>query len=412
VKEERVRGLRLRFASSAVNHRALQLFGSRLPRLGGAGWMPWLQLARFDARALPGPDWLRVRPVLAGICGTDLALLTGRASAVMSPFTSFPAVLGHEVVGTVVEVGASVEAAAVGDRVVVDPVISCRVRGLDPCRECGDGHPATCLRATDGPISPGLLIGFCRDLPGAWGDEMLVHASQVHLVPPEVPDAVAVLVEPLSVALHAVLRAPPAGGSQVLVIGGGSMGLLVTAALRLLAPDAEVTVLTRHPLQARMAGRMGADRVVREGESGVMSVAGARGFRSLHGTTVYAGGFPFVYDCVGSRETLDLSLRVASPRGHVVVVGGPGVIGDLDWTLLWTRERTMIGSYVYAEEPSLDGRPHTFDVALGLLRDHHLPLGELVTHRFRLERWREAMAVNLKRGRVGVLKAVFEISGS
>jgi L-iditol 2-dehydrogenase len=410
VKPERIRGLRLRFASSAVNHRALQLLGSRLPR-AGSGWMPWLQLARFDSRPLPGRDWLRVRPTLAGICGTDMALLTGRASAVMSPFASFPAVLGHEVVGTVSEVGSSAGGIGLGERVVVDPVISCFVRGLEPCSECADGHASTCLRATDGPISPGLIVGYCSDLPGAWGDEMLVHASQVYRVPSEVSDEVAVLIEPLSVALHAVLQAAPSAGERALVVGGGTMGLLVTAALRMLGVAAEVSVLARHPLQVEMAERLGADAVVRGGEREAADSVGARAFRALTGETVYAGGFPLIYDCVGTRQTIDLALRLAAPRGRVVVVGGPGVVRNLDWTLLWVRERRVVGTYVYASEPSIEGRPHTFEEALRLVREHpELPLAELVTHRFALERWRDAMRVNLSRGASGALKTVFEVS--
>jgi L-iditol 2-dehydrogenase len=411
VTPERIRGLRLRFGSSAVNHRALQLFGSRLPKLG-SGWMPWLQLARFDPRPLPGADWLRVRPRLAGICGTDMALLTGKASAIMSPFSSFPAVLGHEVVGTVVEVGDGVDDIGLGERVVVDPVISCFVRGLEPCGECNDGHASTCLRATDGPISPGLIVGYCSDLPGAWGDEMLVHASQVYRVPASVADEVAVLVEPLSVALHAALQAAPSAGERVLVVGGGTMGLLVTSALRMLGVGARVSVLARHPLQVEMAERLGADALVR-GEREAADSVGARAFRALTGETVYSGGFPLVFDCVGSRQTLDLALRLTAPRGRVVILGGPGIVRDLDWTLVWVRERRLVGTYVYAAEPSLEGRPHTFEVALRLLREHpEVGLGELVTHRFPLERWRDAMRVNLSRGSSGALKTVFEVAGS
>ena len=96
------RGLRLRFGASATNQRALRLFGDRLPRLAG-GWMPWLELNRYDPPIPRADDWVRLRPTLAGVCGTDMALLTGHASAILSPFASFPAVLGHEVVGVVEE---------------------------------------------------------------------------------------------------------------------------------------------------------------------------------------------------------------------------------------------------------------------------------------------------------------------
>jgi L-iditol 2-dehydrogenase len=371
--------------------------------------MPWLQLASLPELPLPGPDWVRIEPVLAGICGTDMALLTGRATAAMSPFSSFPAVLGHEVVGRIVEAGPGVEGIGPGDRVVVDPVISCVVRGLEPCPQCRGGHAATCLRMADGPISPGFLVGYCRDLPGGWGDGMLAHASQLYPGPDGLSDEVAVLVEPLSVALHAVLGEPPASDADVLVLGGGSIGLLTLAALRLLRTGARVSVLARHDRQAQMAERLGADRVVRN-EADAAAVVGARPFRTLEAGTVYTGGFDVIYDCVGNRASLDLAFRLAAPQARVITLGGPLRIETLDWTPTWVRELRVVGAYVYGAEPSLDGRPHTLAVAL---RQHaeqpELPVGELVTHRFALERWREAMRVNLNRASAGALKTVFDV---
>ena len=371
--------------------------------------MPWLTLRRYDRRPLPGDEWVRVRPALAGICGTDLALLTGRASAAMSPFVSFPAVLGHEVVGTVDEAGTAVAGVAPGDRVVVDPVIGCEVRGLEFCPECADGHPATCLRPTEGSLAAGLLLGYCRDLPGAWGDEMLVHRSQLHRVPESLDDAEAVLVEPLAVALHAVLRDVPSERQRVLVLGGGSLGLLHVAALRMLGARSRTVCLARHAAQQALARRLGADEVVAD-ESGAARAAEARGHRTLDGGTSYREGFEVVYDCVGDRSSLDLALRLAGPRGRIVLAGGPAVVGPIDLTPSWIGEVRLDGTYVYGREPSMPGAPHTFAVALDLLTRHRdLRLGELVTHRFPLERWRRAMAANLDRRRSGAIKTVFEL---
>jgi threonine dehydrogenase-like Zn-dependent dehydrogenase len=400
-----LRGLRLRFGASATNHAALRLFGSRVPRLTG-GWMPWLSLDRYDPPLLRGADWVRLRPTLSGICGTDIGLLTGHASAVLSPFASFPAVLGHEVVGVV---------EATGQRVVLDPIISCVVRGLDPCRQCAAGQARFCLRAADGDLSPGMLIGFCADLPGGWSDGMVAHASQLHPVPERLSDEVAVLLEPFSVALHAVLTHPPEPEERVLVIGGGTLGLCSVAALLLVAPRAEVILVARHEAQRAMGERLGASVALGGGDAAVQAAvrhAGARAHRSILGQTVLSGGFAQVYDAVGSRGSLMDSMRVAEPGGRLVLVGGPGEIGGVDWTLAWTRELRIDGTYVYGDEPSLPGRPHTIDEAIRLLvANPELPLGELVTHRFRLEEWRRAMAVSLSRGRSGALKVVFEPGG-
>jgi L-iditol 2-dehydrogenase len=404
------RGVRLRFGSSALNHRALRMLGPRLPRWTG-GWMPWLELHRFPLPELRGPAWARLRPILAGICGTDLGLLTGHASPILSPFASFPAVLGHEVVAVVEEAGTAAGVSP-GQRVVVDPVISCTVRELEPCPACRDGRPSLCIRAAEGALAPGLLIGYCRDLPGGWSDAMLAHASQLHPVPDALSDEVAVMVEPFSVGLHAVLAGPPATGERVLVIGGGTLGLCTLAALRLVRPAARVTILVRHPVQARMAERLGAVSVVRDADGAALEVAerdaGARRYQPIVGDPVLTGGFGQVYDCVGGRASLDAALRVTAARGRLALVGGPGEIGRLDWTLAWTRELRIEGSYVYSREPSLPGRPHTFTEAMRLMSERpDLPLAEMVTHRFGLKSWRRAMGVALDRGRAGALKVAF-----
>ncbi|MDP9250108.1 MAG: alcohol dehydrogenase catalytic domain-containing protein [Chloroflexota bacterium] len=412
----RAHGLGLRLGASALNQRALKLVGGRLPRLTG-GWMPWLALSDYPIPQLRGPDWVRLRPQLAGICGSDLALLTGRASPILSPFASFPAILGHEVVAVVEEAG-SAAGIQVGERVVVDPVISCFVRGLDPCPACRDGAPALCLHAADGDLSPGMLIGYCHDLPGGWSTSMLAHASQLHRVPDAVSDEAAVLAEPLACGLHAVLAAPPNGKQRVLVVGGGTIGQGVVMALRQVQPTADVTVVVRHRLQASLAERLGATRVVvdRRGDGpqrAAVEVTGAVRHRPIVGASVFTGGFDLVYDCVGSAATIDASLRSTAARGRVVLLGTAGELQRLDLTLAWARELRIIGSYVYGREASLPGAPHTIDHLLSWLAQPDAPpVGELVTHRFGLEDWREALAAALGRGRHASVKVAFDQRGA
>jgi len=396
------RGLWLRFGASATNQRALRLLGGRLPRLT-RGWMPWLELHRYDPPVHRGPDWVRVRPVLAGVCGTDMALLTGHASAILSPFASFPAVLGHEIVGVVEEDGR---------RVVVDPIIGCVVRGLEICRRCAAGEARFCERATDGDLSPGLLIGYCADLPGGWSDAMAVHRSQLHPVPETLSNEAAVLVEPFSVALHAVLASRPSAGDAVLVIGGGTLGLLTVASLRLLAPDANIVLLARHDRQQSLGKRLGAI-VAPSGRGAAVSAAqryaGARVYRSILGQAVVSGGFAQVYDAVGSRESVADALSASDAGARVVLAGGPAELAGIDWTLAWARELRIEGTYVYGPEPALGGAPHTMDEAMRLLAAHpEQPIAELVTHTFALEAWRQAMDTVLSRGSSGAIKVAFK----
>jgi len=407
-----MRGLGVRVGSSALNYRALRLLGERLPRWTG-GWMPWLGLSSYTLRELPGPDWGRLRPILAGICGSDLSMLTGRATAVLTPFSSFPAILGHEVVAVVEEAGALAGVRA-GQRVVVDPIISCAVRGLDPCPGCRDGTPALCRNAAVGPLAPGMLIGFCRDLPGGWSEGMLAHASQLHAVPDALSDEVAALAEPLACSLHAVLAQAPAGGERALVIGGGTIGLGTLAALRLVAPATETTIVVRHAFQAELASRLGASHVVtdRAGDGAsraAVEVAGAREHPALAGGPTLTGGFEVVYECAGTPASLAAALHVTVPRGRLAMIGSVADAAPLDLTLAWARELRITGNYVYGREASLPGQPHTIDHLLELLaRGETPPVEALLTHRYRLGEWRTAIRTAVAGGRKGAVKVVFD----
>ncbi|MFO7246533.1 MAG: zinc-binding dehydrogenase [Thermaerobacter sp.] len=393
-----------------------------LPRVAVArllgGRVPWLlygplgpvRLETLPDPQLPGDDWAVVRPVLAGVCGTDLGVISARTSPAASPFSSFPAVLGHEVVGRIERAGPGVSLPP-GTRVVVDPSLSCEIRGYEPaCDRCAEGWPYLCANAAEGRFGPALITGYCAALPGGWGERMLAHRSQLFTVPDEVADERAVLVEPLAIGLHAVLRRRPGDGDRVLVIGAGTIGLCLLAALRMLGLRAHVTVAAKHGVQADLARALGADHVVPPSRlaDDARQRLGARGYKPILGRTVYRGGYDVVYDCVGSRRSLDDALRLAREGGAVVVVGGAGEIPWLDWTFVWMRELDVIGAAGYGLE-HVNGRvKHTFALVLeGLAAHPDLPVERMVTHRFALAQYRQALAAALDRRRSGAVKIVF-----
>ena len=206
------------------------------------GSLSGLSFKEVAEPALPGPDWVRLEVLLGGICGSDLGNLTFSSSPVMEPFGSFPAVLGHEILARVAEVGPGVLGVEVGQRVVVEPMVSCTVRGYHDfqCPSCAAGLHGTCeqageegpLEIGDVPLAPGLTIGYHRDLPGGWGQSMVAHQSQLFPVPDQIDDRSAVLIEPLSIGVHAILNSPPARGETALVIGSGPIAMSTVWALR------------------------------------------------------------------------------------------------------------------------------------------------------------------------------------
>ncbi len=368
------------------------------------GWASGLRLAEVPDPKLPGPDWARLRVVAAGICGTDLSTLAYETSLSMEPFASFPAVLGHEVLARVEDVGPAVRGLEPGQRVVVDPIVSCAVRNrAEPCRPCGEGRTAACARsaeagdaAIDGvPLARGACVGYHRDLPGGWGERMIAHASQLHPVDPALDDRTAVLVEPLAIALHAVLRAEVRPRARVLVLGSGPIALGAVWALRATGFDGPLAVQVKREREASLARALGADETAAPGGAARAALrrTGASPFKPLVGREVFAGGgYDVVFDCVGSGATLQQAIGWTAPGGHVALVGCAGRIRRLDLAFVWARELRIQGTAGYGPDAWRGERLHGFERAMRLLRDGRAPVRDMVTHQFPLAGYRQAFA--------------------
>jgi threonine dehydrogenase-like Zn-dependent dehydrogenase len=406
--------LAVQYIKSIPRWLLLKGFGRRLPWLCTSP-LGVTQLCDVAEPKLPGPRWVRVRPVLSGICGSDLASITAEGSPFFAPLTSFPFTFGHEVVGTFVEAGSSVDGVQAGDRVVVEPALHCEVRGVEPaCTACRQGQYGNCTSVTTGDISPGVQTGYCRDTGGGWSASLVAHEVQLHKVPDAVPDEAAVLAEPFSCALHAVLRALPKDGTagHILVIGCGTMGLLVIAALRAVGAPCRVFAAAKHGHQQELARQLGADQLVGVGRGAYDELCKLSG-ATLHlpelGEPTVLGGFDIVFDCVGSPRSLDEALRFTRARGRTVLVGMPGIPKTVDWTTIWYKELHVLGTYTYGTEEVGGERLRTFALALRLLAGG-LDLRPLVTHRFPLRDYRQAIRTALQTRRYQSVKTVFDLT--
>lgn len=371
----------------------------------------------FDLREVPtplppSPAFAQLAPTHTGVCGSDLAAVFFKSSVTLSAFASFPVVFGHEILARVTQAPAN-SALREGDRVVVDPFLSCAIRGVEDCPRCTEGAYATCTRAGTGPLK-GMMIGACSGLPGGFAERMIAHGSQLFRVPDALPDEVAVLTEPLTVGVHAVTRHPPRGAERVLVIGGGVIALAVIWSLRELYPDAEVTALALEPYQLELAQRLGAHRVMRPGGGDIVDdMAGALGSRVLRptlGRPFLVDGFDRVVDCVGSRESLDDAMRLTRAGGTLVLLGCAGEIRALDWSFVWARELTIAGSLAYGwtRDPRdvAPSRQRSFSLTLDLLQSTARPLGALVTHTLPMKDYGRALEVSMDRRGARSVKAV------
>lgn len=372
-----------------------------------------LKLIEIPEPALPNDEWVRVRTRFGGICGSDISLVQLHASTSTTPYTSFPFIVGHENTGRIAQLGGSVAGFALGQRVVVDPLLSCRVRGFaEPCEMCARGDYNLCRRFREGDIAAGMLTGFCHDTGGSWSPSFVAHQSQLIAVPDNVSDENAVLVEPFAVALHAVLRNRPNDGDTALIIGSGVVGLCTVAALRAIGSKARIIITARHPFQQEMAQRLGADIVIAPARGAafyrqIAELTGASVLKPIIGKEIVNGGAEIVYECVGSSRTVDDALRLTAPSGTMVLVGLAGAPSGVDWTPIWLSEVAIRGSFCYADE-QFDGQTvSTMRLAMKLMDEGRVDLSPLLTHTFALREFREALAMVTSKGTSGVIKAAF-----
>jgi threonine dehydrogenase-like Zn-dependent dehydrogenase len=396
--------------------RALGLFSRR----GYTSAPAPVQLDEVPDATLRGDDWVVVRTALTGICGSDQkqVQLKGHFDNPLSGILSFPHVLGHESTGIVAEAGGAVSRVRTGDRVVINPWLSCAPRGIAPvCRACAEGNLSLCENFDRGGLTPGLHLGNCKDAPGAYASRVAVHESQVFRLPDNVSFEQAVLADPFSVSFHAVVKDPPDGDEPtVLVYGAGAIGLGAVAAVRVVKPRARIFVIARYPQQVDAARKLGAAAVLTtsSGAEIIDAIAGLTGARlwrpRFKGLPMLAGGVDAVYDSICAPETLEIAVRITRPRGIVSIIGVEAP-KRFEWTPIYFKELRVVGSNAFGVETFRGARKHAMEHYLDLCASGEVDLGFLVTHRYPLSEWKTAFQTAISK-ETGCLKVAFSFEGA
>ncbi|WP_329046276.1 alcohol dehydrogenase catalytic domain-containing protein [Amycolatopsis sp. NBC_01488] len=260
-----------------------------------------------------GPGEVVVDVERAGVCGTDVEFFTGEMAYLHQGHSAYPMRLGHEWAGTVSAVGAGVDAAWLGRRVMGDTMLGDRT-----CRRCRRGHQHTCENRQE--------VGIRGGRPGALAERLAVPAWSLHALPDEVDAVLGALVEPGGNALRAA-RATGAG-DRVLVSGPGTIGLLTGMFLR--AGGAEVHV-------------MGVDDGAFARSLGFEHVWTRRSLPDLP--------FDAVVDATGAADLPALAVDLVEPAGRVVYIGLSGRPSRLDTRALVLKDVTAVG--VLSASPGL-----------------------------------------------------------
>jgi threonine dehydrogenase-like Zn-dependent dehydrogenase len=364
---------------------------------------------RYDEvpeHGLPGPNWLRVKNIACGLCGSDIHFLYMDMATGCFP-AGLPGIsrkfLGHELVGEVIERGANVKDFSPGDRVAlrIDWPSCFQLEISPPCPQCARGSYMLCenIGKKSLPI---------RDTGGGFSPAMLMHKTQPFKIPSKLNDDQAVLLEPLACAVHGVYHEKPKRNDRVLVIGCGTIGLFTIAVARALEPSSRITALARYPFQAELAKNMGAHEVLM-GKSGVYralaELTGATYWRGYFNNEILLGGFDLVYDTVGNDASISDGIRWVRGGGAFVIIGINFNPGRIDYTPVWNQEIRLTGINCHAMDAP--GKS-SFDIAASMLASRKVKTDGIITHRFPMQRFREAVETFLSKGDRGAVKIVIE----
>jgi len=240
---------------------------------------------------------------------------------------------------------------------------------------------------------------------------MIAHESQLFPVADEMSDQIAVLIEPLAVGMHAALRSRPFLRGPVLVVGSGPIALGVVWALRAAGYDGELIAQMKRPHEQKLAMALGATGTVRPGDEArdALIDTGAQAYMPLVGDEVYAGGgFPLIFDCVGSEQTIKQCLRYAAVRGRIVLLGCAAEIPKLDLTFVWANELQIKGYQCYGDEEWRGEIEHTFQITHDMIRETGAPVEEMVTHVFPLSEYRNALSTAANHRKTGSVKVLLD----
>ena len=298
-----------------------------------------------------GADEVRLRVERAGICGSDIATWKGDW-----PSPNVPSVKGHEVCGSVLEVGAAVQGLQSGQLVAVRPI-----RGCGDCRHCQRGNYSRCSQ----------FMMYGQQEPGGWAEEMIVRHDHARPLAASVTADQGLFAEPVAVVAHAYNLAGSLKGASVAILGAGVLGLIAIQ-VAFARGATRVFATGRQDKKLELARRFGA------------ITADARTDDVVKVGLEHDGAYDVVVDCIGSSEALNDAIKLSEAGGWIVLVAGPHE-PELHFNYVEhrLREVAVIASRIYGED---------FDDCLELLAGGKLDLAPLLTHQYAIDDAVEAMA--------------------
>lgn len=327
----------------------------------------------FRDVALPeiGDDQLLVKIRRIGVCGSDVHVYHGK-----HPFVEYPVIQGHEVSGEVKKVGPRVTGFKPGDKVTVEPQVSC-----GKCYACTHGMPNICENLK--------VIGF--QTPGTASDYFALSAKQAVRLPDSMSFELGAFVEPLSVAVGAVRRGGPVKEKRVLVFGAGPIGIL-TAQVARAEGATKVVLVDIDDYRLGKAADCDLPDIINSKRSSLKQEV----HKAFGGT-----GADISFECVGAESSMSDAVKETNPGGTVVIVGVfPGPI-PVDVNQVQEKLLHLIGSARYLKKD--------YEQSIALVEKGAVKLQPMVTHRLKFEDFEEAYHL-IESSDEGTLKIIIEVT--
>jgi len=336
-------------------------------------------LQKLEICEEPEPELVEADEVLlrierVGVCGSDVHyFVNGRIG---DQVVEFPATVGHECSGTIVEVGPAVENLAPGDRVAVDPALVC-----GECDQCRAGRVNTCRKLQ--------FMGCPDQAPGAVAEFRVLPAGNCLKIPETMSLDEAALVEPVSIGLHAVRLGEVYPAARVAVLGTGPIGLSVLLCAKASAP---CTVYATDLIDQRLAAAKscGADWTGNPNREDIVATLGQK----------EPWGLDLVFECSGDPQCIDQGLKLLTPGGTLVLVGIPNT-NEVSFDIHTMRIKELTFKNVRRQKGC-------FAPVIRLIGEKRIDVSPLLTHHFPLERIQDAFELVAAYGD-GVIKAVVDM---
>lgn len=338
-------------------------------------------ICRMEIRDVPTPDIVHATDVLirmtrVGVCGSDVHYYT--EGKIGSQVVQFPFTVGHEGAGVVERVGAAVTRVKAGDRIAIEPAMSC-----GQCDQCRANRPHTCRKLR--------FLGCPKQAEGCLSEYLVMPEACCFPIPDALSFDHAALSEPLAIGVYAVQQSIPMSGASIGILGAGPIGLSVLLPAR--AQGARRIFITdKIGPRLQLARRAGADWVGNPDASNVVADITAQEPAQLD----------VVFECCGKQDAMDQAIDLLKPGGKLMLIGIPPAIERVTFKIDELRRKEICIQNVRRQS-------HCVQPALDMIARGDFNVDIMLTHRFPFTRTQEAFDL-VAAYRDGVVKAMIDFT--